>query len=290
MFKHWTDNAIYIRLTRNIEVNSESLQRNMVVAGTIGLLINGLFFLSMLVDDSPSSCLTPLAVITTYPIWWLLQFNPIVVSLIAASTTASDYHTEAFKLVQITGMTQESIDAGYLLAAFHRWRGPLLLAVAMTPSAVLGKTGHILYQEVGPYHSTPVVEMRNFLLADIFSAMFILFAYAIGLLALNVIMGRVGIALGQSIRNQAVAIIAATVTTAGIVFAAMVSRLFVLRFPFSDTWSNSVPSLFEELAISHVFCLIIPLALAWLILGSMHKSRHKPDIQQGPDHVQTLDG
>lgn len=269
----WADNPIFIRLIR--EDRRFSVRAAIILAAVIGLvgLAGNVLWLGGIGLPDPDDALPVLVIKSVFLIaaplavmlgWFVLATCPIAVAATAASQTAADVRSEAFQLVRLTGLSDRQMMWGYSLAAFHRRRLMLALAVTLAPSAILGLAA--LMREASVY-TTYARQLQPPSGMDVIGPLIEVTATVIGLLLLNVIGGSLGVRLalwaGQRRLMIGVVVMAVMIilSLSGITFMLTFLGPYVGGVRFSE-----FPSAWKELAIVVGLCAGLPFGLAAMLV------------------------
>jgi hypothetical protein len=268
MFKHWTDNPIYARLTKKDSAFVKPVFWVTGIAGAAALIFSVWHLYGVIAYNADFSVGVFLTAIVA---WLLMQASPVALALTAASITAGDIDGEAYQLVKITGLSPRTIARGYLIAALHRRRLLLALTLALAPTAVVGMLASLLSMAYAQPYSNPAPPPVEIVLPDLARTVTMLSAYAIGFLALTIILGGVGVGLALWWKNQAAAVAVSTALSIVAVLIAILGVLTLIGSVDSRALYSELTSAPTEIWISVGACTLLPLALAgltlWLLRG-----------------------
>jgi hypothetical protein len=270
MFKHWIDNPIYARLAKKDSAFVKPVFYIAGVAGAAALIVSAWFLYGVIAYNADFSAGVFLTAIVA---WLLMQASPVALALTAASITAGDIGSEAYQLVKITGLSQRTIARGYLMAAFHRRRLLLALTVALVPAAVVGMLAALLSMAYLQPYMIKAGPLIVFSPLDVLGPAAILIAYALGFLALTVILGAVGVGLAFWWKKRAAVVATSTALSVIFVLIAIIAVLTIVGPVAGGIPYSEVSSSFIEIWISAGACALLPMALAGLSLWQMRGER-----------------
>ncbi|MBN1120557.1 MAG: hypothetical protein JXJ17_05725 [Anaerolineae bacterium] len=288
MFNHWNDNPIYARLAKKDSAFVKPVFWIAGIAGVAGLIISAWHLYGVIANNAT---LSAGVLLTAFVAWLLMASAPVAVALTAATLTGSDIDSEAYQLVKITGLSRRTIARGYLFAAFRRRRLLLTLTVALVPTAIVGMLASLLSTAYSQPYSNPAPPSIDIVLPDVTRTVTILSAYAIGFLALTIILGALSVGLALWWKKQAATVAVSATLSIVVVLVAILSILTLIGGPVaSGTLYSELTSAPTEIWISVGACALLPTTLAGLSLWLIRMDNTTTTNQTGADHVQTLDG
>ncbi|MBN1120558.1 MAG: hypothetical protein JXJ17_05730 [Anaerolineae bacterium] len=272
MFKHWMDNPIYTRLAKKDSFFVKPVFWIAGIAGVAALIISAWHLYNVIAHNAEFTLGIFLTALTA---WFLMLSSPVAVALTAASIAGGDINSEACQLVKITGLSQRTFARGYLMAALRRRRLLLALTVALAPTAIVGMLGAMLsmshnlgYLVYANPNQVPVA----FVPMDVLGVAAMLSAYGIGLLALTVILGAIGVGLVLWWKKQ-VAVAATTALSTGMIMIGAIVILTLTGPLVGGIRYSEFPSPLKSIAITTGVCALLPMALVGLSLWLMRADR-----------------